>query len=105
MFCKDICSELVFGFLEEGDEMDEALFESKLNELVNEIGALPPGERKKIITLSKNPPSCTKNMYFESRLEDSLEYLRVCVKYLLFDLEATRRENDYLKKIIEDKCN
>jgi hypothetical protein len=28
--------------------------------------------------------------------------LRICIKYQLFDLEATRRENEYLRKILGD---
>ena len=31
-------------------------------------------------------------------LQESLDYLRLSVKYLVFDLEATRRENDYLRR-------
>jgi hypothetical protein len=36
-------------------------------------------------------------------LQESLDYLRICIKYQLFDLEATRRENRYLKKMLEEK--
>jgi len=31
-----------------------------------------------------------------------LDYLRVCIKYQAFDLEATRRENAYLRKLLEE---
>lgn len=34
-------------------------------------------------------------------LQDSLDHLRLSVKYLVFDLEATRRENQYLRRLIE----
>ena len=34
-------------------------------------------------------------------LEDELEELRLHLKYLLFDLEATRRENRYLRQMLE----
>ncbi len=37
------------------------------------------------------------------KLQESLDYLRICVKYQLFDLEATRRENKYLRKLLEEK--
>lgn len=36
-----------------------------------------------------------------SELQESLDYLRLSVKYLVFDLEATRRENAYLRRLIE----
>ena len=35
-------------------------------------------------------------------LQELLDYLRVCIKYQAFDLEATRRENTYLRKLLED---
>lgn len=38
----------------------------------------------------------------EDSLQESLDYLQVCVKYTLFDLEATRRENEALKKLLRD---
>lgn len=34
-------------------------------------------------------------------LRDALDSLRLSVKYLAFDLEATRRENDMLRKALE----
>ena len=37
-----------------------------------------------------------------AQLNESLDYLRVSVKYLIFDLEATRRENINLKKMLDD---
>jgi regulator of replication initiation timing len=36
-----------------------------------------------------------------NELQDALDYLRLSVKYLVFDLEATRRENAYLRRMIE----
>ncbi len=37
----------------------------------------------------------------KKELEESFDYLRVSVKYLLLDLEATRRERDVLMKEIK----
>jgi hypothetical protein len=34
-------------------------------------------------------------------LQESLDYLRLSIKYLVFDLEATRRENQYLRKLLD----
>ena len=83
--------------------MDEALFESKLNELVKEIGTVPAPERKKLMLLARQTENCHKQLRKSvSSLQESLDYLRVSVKYLLFDLEATRRENTYLRKLLED---
>jgi hypothetical protein len=35
------------------------------------------------------------------RTEEALDNLRMQVRYLAFDLEATRRENRYLRRMIE----
>jgi hypothetical protein len=34
-------------------------------------------------------------------LEDSLDRLRLAIKYLVFDLEATKRENQVLRQLLE----
>ena len=84
--------------------MDDAIFESKLNELVKEIGSIPAPEQKKLIMLARKTHDTHKKLKKSvSNLQESLDYLRVSIKYLLFDLEATRRENTYLKKLLEDK--
>lgn len=84
--------------------MDEAAFEKKMNELVEEIEGLPDPQRKELITLVRNTGK-THNKLRKSmdQLQESLDYLRVCVKYLLFDLDATRRENENLKKMLKDQ--
>ncbi len=83
--------------------MDELTFQKKLGELVQEIGTLPESQRKKLELLAEQ----TKTRHAElkksvSSLQDSLDYLRLSIKYLLFDLEATRRENSYLRKMLEE---
>jgi len=86
--------------------MDEAKFQQKLSELVKEIGTLPASQRKKLELLAEQ----TKKRHVElkksvSSLQDSLDYLRLSIKYLLFDLEATRRENSYLRKMLDESDN
>ena len=84
--------------------MNEASFESKLNELVNEIGSIPAPQRDKLIMLAKQTGNSHRKLRKSvSTLQESLDYLRVSIKYLIFDLEATRRENTDLKKMLEDK--
>ncbi len=86
--------------------MDEAVFEKKLNELVSEIGSIPAPQRKKLIMLARKTRKCHDQLKKSvSGLQESLDYLRVSIKYLLFDLEATRRENAYLKKLLEDSSH
>jgi DNA repair protein RadC len=83
--------------------MDEAKFENKLNELVGEFGANTNPQTKKLAELAKQARESHKKLKKSiSNLQDVLDYLRVCIKYQAFDLEATRRENTYLKKLLEE---
>ena len=83
--------------------MDEAVFEKKLNELVKEMTDVPAPQRDKLITLVRQTSKCHKQLKKNvTCLQDSLDYLRVSVKYLIFDLEATRRENAELRRMLKD---
>lgn len=83
--------------------MDEVDFENKLNELVLEFGRVPISQHRKSVQLIKQIQENRKK--FEKSLDslrDSLDYLRVCIKYQVFDLEATRRENQFLRKLLKN---
>ena len=83
--------------------MDETAFEHSLNELVREIGTVPSPRKKKLIIIGKKGTAPQKQLGNSiTRLQDSLDYLRVSIKYILFDLESTRRENTYLRKMLEE---
>ena len=85
--------------------MDEAKFENKLNELVKEFGNSNP-QTQKLADLAKQARESHDQLKKSiSNLQEVLDYLRVCIKYQAFDLEATRRENKYLKKILEERNN
>lgn len=82
--------------------MNEAEFQAKLGELIKQIGDLPEGDRDRLEKLAGE----TRDRHEKMRttiagLQESLDYLRLSVKYLVFDLEATRRENQYLRKMLE----
>ncbi|MHC4423512.1 MAG: hypothetical protein ACYSWR_02425 [Planctomycetota bacterium] len=84
--------------------MDKTNFEDMLNELVKEFGGMPDPQHQKLATLAKQAQESHKKLKKSvDSLQESLDYLRVCIKYQLFDLEATRRENTYLRKLLEDK--
>mgnify|MGYP006305070583 CR=1 FL=1 len=86
--------------------MDDVTFQNKINELVKEIGSIPTSDKKKFITLVRKTRESHEEMKKRvANAQDSLDYLRLSVKYLLFDLEATRRENKYLKKLLDDRKN
>ena len=81
--------------------MDETSFEKKLKELVEEFGGMVDPQYKKLAILARQAKAVQKQLEKSvNSLQESLDYLRICIKYQLFDLEATRRENDYLRKIL-----
>ena len=84
--------------------MDKASLEEKLRELVKEFGGMGDSENKRLAMLAQQARESNKRLQNSvNNLQDSLDYLRVCIKYQLFDLEATRRENAYLKKLLQER--
>jgi hypothetical protein len=84
--------------------MDDAVFEERINELVKEIGSVPTPNKARLMELAKRTGQSHKKLTKSvERLQESLDCLRVSVKYLVFDLEATRRENGELKKTLDEK--
>ena len=85
--------------------MDEAKFKQQLNDLVSEINLLPEMERQKLSMLAEHTAKRHEEIKKTvTSLHESIDFLRLSIKYLLFDLEATRRENQYLRKMIDDRA-
>ncbi|MEM9881725.1 MAG: hypothetical protein AAF800_02260 [Planctomycetota bacterium] len=82
--------------------MNENEFQKKLGDLMGEISTLPKAEREKLEQLAAQTKARHgKLKQTVGELQESLDYLRLSIKYLVFDLEATRRENGYLRKMLE----
>ena len=83
--------------------MDEASIEGALNELVKQFGESTNPSHQKLADLARKAEANRKQLQKSiNTLQELLDYLRVCIKYQAFDLEATRRENTYLRKLLED---
>lgn len=83
---------------------DQAKLEAKLNDLVKEFGPMADPRQRRLVKLAKQAHDSHKRLEKSvNSLQESLDYLRVCIKYQLFDLEATRRENKYLRKMLEEQ--
>jgi predicted enzyme involved in methoxymalonyl-ACP biosynthesis len=82
--------------------MDEQSFQKKLAELMGEISTLPKSERDKLTELAEQTQQRHEKLkHTVGSLQESLNHLRLSIKYLVFDLEATRRENRYLRRMLE----
>ena len=85
--------------------MNENDFQQKLGELMGEISTLPKAEREKLESLAAQTKQRHQKLkQTVGELQESLDYLRLSIKYLVFDLEATRRENGYLRKMLEEQA-
>lgn len=82
--------------------MDEAALREKVGQLLSEVHSLP-GATAPAATLERPPAPAGSPMRREmAALEDSLDHVRVAIKYLVFDLEATKRENRLLREMLGD---
>lgn len=82
--------------------MDEQAFQEKFTELMSRIRDLPPEERNRLKALADATRKRRERLHGSiNELQESLDHLRLTVKYLVFDLEATRRENTYLRRMLE----
>ncbi|MDY6913418.1 MAG: hypothetical protein SVT52_03030 [Planctomycetota bacterium] len=81
--------------------MNEAAIRKKLIALSEEIMDLP--------AIAAARPNATEGVYQSAKstsdltVQDALDCLGLQVKYVLFDLEATRRENRYLRQMLETR--
>lgn len=84
--------------------MSEQEFQQRLGELIKQIDQLPAGEKEKLEQLAVETRDRHEKMRLTvNQLQESLDYLRLSIKYLVFDLEATRRENQYLRKMLKGR--
>ena len=82
--------------------MNETSFQKRLAELLSEIATLPASEKSKLELLVANTKKRHEQLKVSAAgVQENLDYLRMAIKYLLFDLEATRRENSYLRKMLQ----
>lgn len=85
--------------------MNEQDFQARLCDLMQQLDSLPSPAREQLQQLATETSDRHKRMKKTvSELQDSLDYLRLSIKYLVFDLEATRRENQYLRKLLDSRA-
>lgn len=84
--------------------MNEQDFQARLTDLMQQLDALPSPAKEQLQQMATDTRDRHARMKKTvTELQDSLDYLRLSVKYLVFDLEATRRENQYLRKLLDAK--
>lgn len=83
--------------------MNDQDFQTKLSALLEQIETLPAEERPRLEKLADETRERHARMKQTLKgLQESLDHLRLTVKYLVFDLEATKRENAYLRSMLDE---
>ncbi len=83
--------------------MNDKIFQNKINDLIQEIRSLPPEEQEKMEKLVEETKDRQKKLTKTVvNIQEAIDFLRLSIKYLLFDLEATRRENGYLREMLNN---
>lgn len=86
--------------------MDRKSFKEKLLKFVAEMKQVPDVQRKELEMLTGDIGDRYEDIVTSLRsLQDTLDSLRLEVKYLLFELDVTKRENATLRKKLEDREN
>jgi septal ring factor EnvC (AmiA/AmiB activator) len=74
-----------------------------LVELSRQVAALPTEHRSRIeAVLERVVESTKRRRRIMDLVQDALNQLRLDMKYLIFDLEATRQERDQYRQRIEE---
>lgn len=79
-------------------------YQADLSKLLKDIGALSTPDQTGLDNPADDVSGIGETLnQTVGDLKDAVDYLRLAVKYLLFDLEATRRENDYLRQMLTEE--
>ncbi len=78
---------------------------AEMIELQHAIAALPEVQRARLSLLyEKVAENSRRRRRILTLVQDALAQLRLDMKYLMFDLEATRRERDELQAKLEEQA-
>ncbi len=79
-------------------------FSADLTQLIGLVADLPPQYRDRIQpVLGRVVESTQRRRRILTLVQEALSQLRLDMKYLVFDLEATRRERDKFKSLVEGR--
>lgn len=83
--------------------MGESMINDGSKDFANRIKPAASAEREDLATLTKRLNDNHRQLKESlGRLQRSLDHLRLLAKYQVFDLEATRRENADLRRLLEE---
>jgi hypothetical protein len=85
--------------------MNEAATKERILEIIDTFATSPTFGAANISADSNEGIYIPHLTNRDSSLDDCLDQLRMDAKYMLFDLEATKRENRYLRQMLAGRSN
>jgi len=82
--------------------MTDEQFAKMMEELMAKIDGGPGSNTEVLAKLAEKHTAIKEFQKAINEINDSLAAVRIVLKYLMFDLEATRRERDELRMKLED---
>jgi len=86
--------------------MSDSIFENQRGKAADTADSISRRQQNELATLAesirKNHNLLKENL---DRLQRSLDNLRLITKYRIFDLEATRRENTQLRRLLDERSD
>lgn len=76
---------------------------TSFEEIIDEIDSGPGSHLDKLVKIAEKSGTFDEFEGIFLSLSSSLTNIRIVLKYLIMDLEATRRERDELRTIVEDR--
>jgi hypothetical protein len=87
----------------EPHQLRDAGYAKSLDRLLEEIETLPTASRDRVQAAADDAARRhAKLCQSLDKLQETLDFLRLGVKYMAFDVEATKRENTYLRKLLDE---
>ena len=83
--------------------MTEEQFETMLAQVLAKLDEGPGSHTDVLKKLARRHAATKELQELADGMDESLQAVRLILKYMAFDLEATRRERDNLRMILEDQ--
>ncbi len=82
--------------------MDERIVRERIAEMADALSAITRQSKDSASMGTYTPKTLHKSA---QDIGEMLDQIRLVIKYLMFDIEATRRENSYLREMLESRWN
>ncbi len=83
--------------------MNEKQFNEMVSQVLEKLSEGPDSHHQAMEQLVQKHNACKDLRGVVENIQESMQSVRIVLKYLIFDIEATRRERDELRTTLEDQ--